>query len=167
MPEHQFERTVEINGLPYIFKGTIPSVRGSSFKWHLVIPEMENYTPSQREKFFDEEGSQNSFEEDYYAVGFMDVDVNRYSPGFFIGRIRSNTPFLSRRLKYHNARGLGNFLLKSLIAEADRRDEPIYLIPDPDPKRAISPEDVIRWYKRNGFRYCPPFKMRYSADYIE
>lgn len=158
-------REVEINGLLYIFITTIPSDRRRDFEWKLVVPEMEGWDIDENPDFFNGRQGERVYMNRGAAAGYL-KGFNCDS-ALLLDQIYSNTPLLSPRLRYYKAAGLGNFLLKGLIREADMKEKLITLIPGPDRQWHINPEAVINWYKRNGFAYSSTYEMtRYPNSSI-
>ncbi len=161
-----FRTQVEINGLPYIFKGSMALVR-KRFDWRLVTPDMEDYRiSSEPSAFFDNRANEVGYVWYGNAAGYLRVDAWRDQSGLYLTEIRSSVPTLSKKSRHYNASGVGNFLLHNLLTVADRKGEPVYLSPAPPPDGKLNKEETIAWYERNDFQHLPPEKWQPSAKMV-
>lgn len=161
-----FRTPVEIAGLTYIFKGSMPLIR-KRFDWFLVTPEMEDYKIKRElSPFFDTKAAEIGYVWHGCAAGYIRVEHFRNAEGLYLVDLWSHTPLLTKSSPHHNATGVGNFLLTNLLAVADRKNEPVYLSPAPPPGGRLNREQVIQWYERNGFQHLPPEQWRPSAKMV-
>jgi hypothetical protein len=155
-----FEVPVDINGLPYVFKGEMPFVP-TSFDWHLLVPGIDYNDLAASRRLFGTEDGYFAYREG--GAGFINVSAYR-EPLFHLVTIRSTTPHFPKASSYYEAKGIGRFLLSNLTRLAEIRKLPLYV--NPSGKTDEHTERLSDWYRRNGFRNLSPEEEKMWAKMV-
>ncbi|MDP2586138.1 MAG: hypothetical protein Q8P29_04640 [Candidatus Levybacteria bacterium] len=156
-----FSQKVAINSLPYIFEGDIPTSRkpAANFtsRWSVAVPNWQKQAEEIKELMRSKKMSHalpaelDLFEREKGSVGGINIDLrNNYIELVHIG---TKTWIISTESKYHDANGVGSFLLKNFLTFADIKGLPTFLIPCPDGSSPLSNDATVDWYKRHGFQW--------------
>lgn len=171
----RFHREVVIDGRKYNFDGTVPQDPGE-FEWSVSVPDWEkekpklletirkNYMRSDLHNWLRQQNLDNG------RVGVIEIDKMTPPPDNFpsiaLGIVKTFTLHLSEELGYHKAKGVGSFLLDNLCALADAKGWRIYLNAV-QRDWGLSQEELVRWYKKRGFKEEYKFPPETHTDYYE
>lgn len=150
----EFSLDVEIEGRPFIFKGSIPE-KPDSFALSIHVPdwqqELEKIKIYVRDNKLLSPGSElTSFSYNDGEIAYIDVTKSDIAD-LYIQRIRSSSWILPPESKYHETRGLGRFLMNNLLTLADIKRWSITAFPYTDGK--LTDDDVRNWLLRKSFAY--------------
>lgn len=169
----KFRIEVSIKGLPYIFEGVVPE-EPNSFEWTVSVPDAEEQAAKVEELVAT--GQYSGFMiGDLKSKGLGDGKVGIIQPRKVMpkdgvlsvrpGVIRTDTAYIPKESPYHNANGVGSFLLDNLCALADYKGWRIYLNPV-DRGGKLFQHELYAWYQGRGFldNYQLPEETR--AEYL-
>src|SRR4030042_4853697 len=149
-PSEPFTLDVEIEGLPYIFKGKTPKTP-EDFEFTIHIPNWKEKLDNIKEKIATGELpfrlELTSFEHSQGEIAYLHAAPGKKAD-LYIQRVRSNT-WLLKGTPYENARGLGRFLLNNLLTLADIRGWSLTAFAYTDGR--LTDSDVYEWLARKGF----------------
>lgn len=148
-----FSLDVDIEGLPFVFKGKTPE-KPDSFILSVHIPERE------KELLFIEPKVKRTdpffydglflFKQDG-LVGYIEIGRSSIVGGININQTKSYLGEFPTESRYHGGRGVGRFLTDNLLTLADFRGWSIVSIPEPEGR--LSRNNLIEWAKRKGYVY--------------
>ena len=144
-PEHtkEFSSMVEIDGLPFVFKGKIDEDKKDIYLSVLLPTENEDI-----KRVSNKAGMPHSLMA-YGEVGYIAAGVAEGKESeLYISRVRSHAGWLPPDSKYRNAH-IGRFLMDNLLALADMRGWKMSAFAYTDGR--LSNEDVNAWLERKGF----------------
>ena len=159
----QFSLDVQIGELPYILQGETPE-EPTAFSLVVSLP---GQAWKDVEPKIEKEVSSNSwFASQYHRltqglhlgegrVGSVWVSPENSPddvPSILVDRIQTDNRYLPDGNEYHNAKGVGSFILDNLCALADARRWRIYLVPLERDGR-LTGTDLNDWYERRGFKF--------------
>src|ERR1035437_7849817 len=157
----EFSIPVEIEGLSYIFRGTLPVAR-DSFRLSIHVPDWEA-----RLREIHTAGQTNSglelqnFEENHGEIG--SVALCRWpAADIHIRKIQSATWIMSKSSPYFDVHGVGRFLMNNLLAFADLKEWSVSADPRPDGR--MDKVSLCNWYKRKGFVDFVECMVRYPQQ---
>ncbi|MDO8452255.1 MAG: hypothetical protein Q7S79_00730 [bacterium] len=152
--QKEFSMDVEIDGLPYIFKGTVPdNPEGIILSLH--VPNWEKELDKIRKKIASGEmfpGPEvNTFRLYQGRIGFINLTPHdKPAADLHIERIRSNTWIVPKDSPYYDVHGLGRFLMNNMLTLADVKGWSIEGSPYTDGR--LTDEHVYSWLQRKGFK---------------
>lgn len=158
---NQFSLDVEINGLPYVLEGEQPSAPAD---FDLVVSLPPDKWAEIQPQIKAEVAFNNGFARQYHflqptehlgegrvgSVWVHAAQAEDQAPSIGVLRIQTNNMWVPEGSEYHDARGVGTFILDSLCAIADVRGWRIYLEPV-DRGGRLQQGDLYEWYQRHGF----------------
>ncbi|MDX1765961.1 MAG: hypothetical protein R3313_03340 [Candidatus Saccharimonadales bacterium] len=153
----EFSRDLEIQGLSYVFEGTIPQNPGS-FEWVMRIPD---WSKNDLVRWTDEVPfairalqSLRALKLGDGTVGIIRAAEYNSDTGqaIWLSRIQTATrSSVPREHDYHDANGVGSFLLDELCTLADQRGWEIHLTPEERRGSRLNQGQLYRWYLSRGF----------------
>jgi hypothetical protein len=158
---NHFKAGVVIGELPFVIEGTAPNIPAT---FDLVVSLPDDKWAELKPRV-DEEITKNSQFASRYrrlqqiqclgngTVGLVWVseaiaDDGAQSVG--VSGIQTNSMYLPEGSEYHNASGIGSFILDSLCTIADIRGWRVYLEPL-ERGGKLTQGELVEWYKRHGF----------------
>jgi hypothetical protein len=152
------EKPVQIAGLDYIFRSSRPALPGH-FQLNLSVPNW-----AEQEALLKEHEKERTIQQFMLSelasrkltdgrVAYADIDgvfPDDGAPAVNLSMIESTTAYLPTESDYHDARGLGSFLLNSLCDMADSQGWRVYLFPV-DKGGRLRQHELYQWYRRKGF----------------
>ncbi len=144
-----FQENVEIEKLPYIFRGKIPD-RPAGFKLSVHLPNWQAALDSIKKRKI-QVNDTLMFEWNEGEIGFVQVGHPGYDKeiDLNIRKIRSSTWILPEESPYHDARGIGRFLMNNLLALVDVKGWTVQAVPMTDGR--LQQLDMVNWLERKGF----------------
>jgi len=148
----EFSIPVEIEGLPYIFKGTLPE-NPSSFRFTIHVPDWEarlrEIKAAKQIYLFGSEFQ--DFEGNEGQVGYVALSRSTSGADIHIRKIKSATWVMPRESSYFDAHGVGSFLMNNLCAFADLKNWSISAEPYPEGGGRLDIGDIYQWNIKKGF----------------
>lgn len=160
-PNSQFKVDVFIEELPYVLEGEQPSapttfelvVSLPPDKWAAIEPEIDANIASNdwfAQQYRKLQSGLQLGEGRVGSVWVKKAQAEDQAPSIGISRIQTDNMWLPEGSEYHNARGVGSFLLDSLCVLADVRGWRVYLEPV-DRGGGLGQADLYEWYQRHSF----------------
>lgn len=145
-----FSLGVTIKDLPYTFAGTIPQKPSDDFIWKIHVPSWKEISPLVHPDF--RRSSQFDQFETTGQIGALYVNgVKDILEPLYLSKLESNAELFPEDSPYHEARGIGGFLLNQLLALADARGLSIEAYIQAEGR--LSDQDMKRWFNNVGFSY--------------
>lgn len=139
----EFSENIEIEGLPYIFRGAI-SIPKKLVNLSLRMPSVDGDVA----RLMIEHGVPKEYARDG-VIGYVAAHKSQNTVAdIYITGIRSYTDKLPEDLQYHHAR-IGRFLMDNLLALADIRGWKVEAIPASEGR--LSNRDLYSWLQNKGF----------------
>jgi hypothetical protein len=149
----EFSLNIEIGNLPFIFKGSIPE-KPAAFSFSIHVPNWQQ-EKTMIDKYVKDNGffrsiELGSFVDNNGEVAYVDVTQSEIAD-LYIQKIKSSAGIFPPGSRYHEAEGLGRFLMNNLLTLADIKKWSVTAFPYADGR--LTNDDVRDWLLRKNFAY--------------
>jgi len=141
----EFVENVEIDGLPFVFKGRVKE-QSKGVYLSLYIPNWKEEVEKIHKELQAPWGLVHDGE-----IGFITLDQSDVKDAdVYIQRVRSHTQWLPEDSKYHHEKvHVGRFLMDNALAYADMKGWKVTAFAYTDGR--LTDADIYKWLQRKGF----------------